>query len=72
MIGNSTHIVSGYDTELSSLTNDLTDLGALVSEMVEDAMQAFKKRDSIKAQEVIERDQKQMRYSSKLMKPYTV
>lgn len=58
MISSSTHIVSGYDAELSSLTNDLTDLGTLVSEMVEDAMQAFKKRDSIKAQEVIDRDQK--------------
>ena len=58
MISSSTHIVSGYDTELSSLTNDLTDLGTLVSEMVEDAMQAFKKRDSIKAQEVIDRDEK--------------
>jgi len=58
MISNNTHIVSGYDTELSSLTNDLTDLGTLVSEMVEDAMQAFKKRDSIKAQQVIERDAK--------------
>jgi len=56
MITNSTHIVSGYDTELSSLTNDLTDLGTLVSEMVEDAMQAFKKRDSVKAQQVIDRD----------------
>ena len=58
MISSSTHIVSGYDAELSSLTNDLSDLGTLVSEMVEDAMQAFKKRDSIKAQEVIDRDQK--------------
>ncbi len=57
MISNSTHIVSGYDAELSRLTNDLTDLGTLVSEMVEDAMQAFKKRDSIKAQQVIDRDQ---------------
>ncbi len=57
MISNRSHIVSGYDTELSSLTNDLTDLGTLVSEMVEDAMQAFKKRDSIKAQQVIDRDQ---------------
>jgi len=56
MIGKSMHIVSGYDTELSSLTNDLTDLGTLVSEMVEDAMQAFKKRDSALAQQVIDRD----------------
>jgi len=56
MISSSTHIVSGYDTELSSLTNDLTDLGTIVSEMVEDAMQAFKKRDSDKAQQVIDRD----------------
>jgi len=56
MISSSTHIVSGYDAELSSLTNDLTDLGTLVSEMVGDAMQAFKKRDSIKAQQVIDRD----------------
>lgn len=56
MITKSTHIVSGYDAELSSLTNDLTDLGTLVSEMVEEAMQAFKKRDSIKAQEVVDRD----------------
>lgn len=56
MISSSTHIVSGYDAELSRLTNDLTDLGTLVSEMVEDAMQAFKKRDSIKAQQVIDRD----------------
>jgi len=56
MISKSTHIVSGYDAELSSLTNDLTDLGTLVSEMVEEAMQAFKKRDSIKAQQVIDRD----------------
>ena len=57
MISTNNHIVSGYDTELSSLNNDLTDLGTLVSEMVEDAMQAFKKRDSIKAQQVIDRDQ---------------
>lgn len=56
MISNSTHIVSGYDAELSRLTNDLTDLGTLVSEMVGDAMQAFKKRDSIMAQQVIDRD----------------
>ena len=57
MISNTTHIVSGYDAELSSLTNDLTDLGTLVSEMVGDAMQAFKKRDSVMAQQVIERDE---------------
>ena len=57
MISNNTHIVSGYDSELSQLTNDLTDLGTLVSEMVGEAMQAFKKRDSIKAQEVIDRDE---------------
>lgn len=56
MISNSSHIVSGYDAELSRLTNDLTDLGTLVSEMVGDAMQAFKKRDSIMAQQVIDRD----------------
>jgi len=56
MISNSNHIVSGYDTELSRLTNDLTDLGTLVSEMVEGAMKAFKNRDSIKAQEVVDRD----------------
>lgn len=56
MISSSTHIVSGYDAELSRLTNDLTDLGTLVSEMVEDAMHAFKKRDSIQAQQVIDRD----------------
>lgn len=56
MISSSSHIVSGYDAELSRLTNDLTDLGTLVSEMVEDAIQAFKKRDSIKAQQVIDRD----------------
>jgi len=55
--GTSTHIVSGYDAELSRLTHDLTDLGTLVSEMVEDAMQAFKGRDSLKAQQVIDRDQ---------------
>ncbi len=57
MISSSTHIVSGYDAELSRLTNDLTDLGTLVSEMVADAMQAFKKRDSITAQQVIDRDE---------------
>ena len=57
MISSSNHIVSGYDAELSRLTNDLTDLGTLVSEMVADAMQAFKKRDSIKAQQVIDRDE---------------
>lgn len=57
MISSSNHIVSGYDAELSYLTNDLTDLGTLVSEMVTDAMQAFKKRDSIKAQQVIDRDE---------------
>lgn len=56
MISTSTHIVSGYDAELSRLTHDLTDLGTLVSEMVEDAMQAFKERDSLKAQQVIDRD----------------
>lgn len=56
MISSSSHIVSGYDAELSRLTNDLTDLGTLVSEMVGDAMQAFKKRDSIMAQKVIDRD----------------
>ena len=57
MISNNTHIVSGYDAELSRLTNDLTDLGTLVSEMVGEAMQAFKKRDSIMAQQVIDRDE---------------
>lgn len=57
MISSRTHIVSGYDAELSRLNNDLTDLGTIVSEMVDDAMQAFKKRDSIKAQQVIDRDQ---------------
>ena len=56
MISSNSHIVSGYDAELSRLTNDLTDLGTLVSEMVGDAMQAFKKRDSIQAQQVIDRD----------------
>jgi len=34
MISTTTHIVSGYDAELSRLTHDLTDLGTLVSEMV--------------------------------------
>ncbi len=57
MISNTSHIVSGYDAELSRLTNDLTDLGTIVSEMVSDAMQAFKKRDSIMAQQVIDRDE---------------
>jgi phosphate transport system protein len=56
MISSSNHIVSGYDTELTELTNDLTDLGTVVSEMVEQAMKAFKKRDSVMAQAVIERD----------------
>lgn len=56
MLRSSGHIVSGYDAELLSLTNDLTDLGTLVSEMVDDAMQAFKQRDSRMAQQVIDRD----------------
>jgi len=56
MIGNGAHIVSGYDEELLSLTNDLTDLGTLVSEMVGDAMNAFKQRDSSLAEQVIKRD----------------
>lgn len=57
MINKTGHIVSGYDTELRSLTSDLTELGTIVSEMIDDAMKAFKKRDSIRAQKVIERDQ---------------
>ncbi|WP_427451561.1 phosphate signaling complex protein PhoU [Litorimonas sp. WD9-15] len=52
----STHIVSGYDTDLKSLTHALTDLGTLVSEMVEGAMRAFKKRDSVLAEKIIARD----------------
>lgn len=52
----STHIVSGYDNELTNLTNALTDLGTLVSEMVEGAMTAFKQRDNALAQDVIDRD----------------
>jgi phosphate transport system protein len=58
MIQNGAHIVSGYDEELLSLTNDLTDLGTLVSEMVDNAMYAFKQGDSALAQDVIERDNK--------------
>ena len=46
MMKGSAHIVSGYDEELWALTNDLTDLGTLVSEMVNDAMYAFKQCDS--------------------------
>lgn len=56
MISRSPHITSSYDTELSLLSNDLTDLGILVSEMLHEAMQAFKKRDAIAAQHVIDRD----------------
>ena len=56
MMRKSAHILSGYDAELLALSNDLTDLGTLVSEMVDDAMRAFKQRDSIMAQQVIDRD----------------
>ena len=56
MIKGGAHIVSGYDEESWALTNDLTDLGTLVSEMVNDAMYAFKQGDSALAQEVIQRD----------------
>ena len=56
MMKGSAHIVSGYDEELWALTNDLTDLGTLVSEMVNDAMYAFKQCDSTLAQDVIDRD----------------
>lgn len=52
----STHIVSGYDNDLKSLTHALTELGTLVSEMVEGAMRAFKKRDNSLAEKIIARD----------------
>ncbi len=52
----STHIVSGYDNDLKSLTHALTELGTLVSEMVDGAMRAFKKRDSVLAEKIIARD----------------
>lgn len=56
MISQSNHIVSGFDAELTKLTNELTQLGTVVSEMVDGAMIAFKKRDSALANDVIERD----------------
>lgn len=56
MIRKFSNIASAYDAELSQLTNDVTDLGTLVSEMIDDAMLAFKKRDSQIAQNVIARD----------------
>jgi len=52
----STHIVSGYDTDLTNLTTMLNDLGTLVAEMVEGAMRSFKKRDNELANEIIARD----------------
>ena len=52
-----THIVSGYDTDLSNLTMMLNDLGTLVSEMVEGAMRSFKKRDNELAEKIILRDE---------------
>ena len=54
----STHIVSGYDTDLTNLTSKLNDLGTLVSEMVEGAMRSFKKRDNELANTIITQDDK--------------
>ena len=54
----STHIVSGYDTDLTNLTSKLNDLGTLVSEMVEGAMRSFKKRDNELANTIISQDDK--------------
>ena len=54
----STHIVSGYDTDLTNLTSKLNDLGTLVSEMVEGAMRSFKKRDNELANIIISQDDK--------------
>ncbi|WP_409432607.1 phosphate signaling complex protein PhoU [Litorimonas sp. RW-G-Af-16] len=50
------HIVSGYDTELTSLMTDIYALGDIVSFMTSDAVRALKKENSELARKVIDRD----------------
>jgi phosphate transport system protein len=50
------HIVQGYDEDLNTLTNALSQMGGQVESMIVDAVRAIKKRDSNLAKEVIERD----------------
>lgn len=50
------HIVQGYDEDLNTLTNALSQMGGQVESMIVDAVRAIKKRDSNLAKEVIARD----------------
>ncbi len=50
------HIVQGYDEDLNTLTDALSQMGGQVESMIVDAVRAIKKRDSNLAKEVIERD----------------
>ncbi len=50
------HIVSGYDEDLDSLTTNLSKMGSLAENMVDDAIRSVKKRDDDLAQSVIQRD----------------
>lgn len=50
------HIVHGYDEDLNTLTNALSEMGGNVESMIDDAVRAIKKRDSVLARKVIEQD----------------
>ncbi len=50
------HIVTGFDEELNLLTTHMARMGGMVEAMVTDSINAIKKRDSVLAQSVIDRD----------------